>query len=442
MLGAGIAGLLAARALAKHFARVTILEKDSAPAADAPREGVPQGRHIHVLLPGGARALDRLFPGKLDELTRDGARRFDYGRSRFHIIGNWMPRIPTELHTFAQTRPFFEEHLRRWLAELPNVRPIYDAGAPELMFEGSRIAGVLLHGERLPADLVIDATGRNSRLPRWLAAHGFPAVPESTVGFDLGYATARFHVPAPLLPDHPMLYIVGRPPRETRVGVIVQVEGGQVYSGLAGYQGDHPPGDLAGFLAFAKSLSQPDVFHVLSQSELASPIARFRIPASVRRYYGKARRHHAKAFRLPPGILPIGDAVCAFDPAFGQGMTVAALEAEALDETLARSSDTALTRQYLKRIDAVIDVPWEQSCGENFKYPATTGGRPWMFAMTRRYKDRIATCGDPEVVERFYKVVSLTASPRTLLHPRVVARALGYRRSTPATRPVHSRSDR
>jgi 2-polyprenyl-6-methoxyphenol hydroxylase-like FAD-dependent oxidoreductase len=113
-----VAGLLAARALAKHFRRVTLLEKDKPTDRALPREGVPQGRHIHVLLPGGARALDRLFPGKLDELIRDGARRFDYGRSRFHILGEWMPRIDTDLHTLAQTRPFLEQHLCRWVGEL------------------------------------------------------------------------------------------------------------------------------------------------------------------------------------------------------------------------------------------------------------------------------------------------------------------------------------
>jgi flavin-dependent dehydrogenase len=294
----------------------------------------------------------------------------------------------------------------------------------------------VVRGETLRADLVIDATGRNTRLPRWLTEHGFPAVPESSVGFDLGYATGRFRVPARVLPDHPMLYIVGRPPHETRVGVVLQVEGGQVYGGLAGYQGDHPPQDLPGFLAFARSLIQPDVFHVLSQSELVSPIVRYRIPASI-------RRHYAKAKRFPTGILPIGDAVCSFDPAFGQGMTVAAMESQALDDCLSSGSGgEALTRQYLRRIDAAIEVAWEQSCGENFKYPATTGARPWLFPVMRRFKDRIVTCGDPEVVGEFYKVVCLTAPPKILLHPRVVARALGYRGFIPTTLPAHFRWDR
>jgi 2-polyprenyl-6-methoxyphenol hydroxylase-like FAD-dependent oxidoreductase len=429
-----VAGLLAARALAKHFRRVTLLEKDKPTDSALPRDGVPQGRHIHVLLPGGARALERLFPGKLDELIRDGARRFDYGRSRFHILGEWMPRIDTDLHTLAQTRPFLEQHLCRWVGELANVRTIYDTGLAELVLEDSRVTGVVLRGEQLRANLVIDATGRNTRLPRWLAASGFSTVPESTVGFDLGYATGRFRVPERALPDHPMLYIVGCPPHETRVGVVVQVEGGQVYGGMAGYQGDHPPQDLAGFLDFAKSLIQPDVFHVLSQSELVSPIARYRIPASI-------RRHYARVDRFPAGILPIGDAVCSFDPAFGQGMTVAALEAEALDNCLSGSTgDEAFTREYLRRIDAVIEVAWEQSCGENFKYPKTTGGRPWMFPVTRRFKDRLVRCGDPDVVGEFYKVVSLTAPPRILLHPRVVARAFGYRGFIPTKPRAHSRS--
>jgi hypothetical protein len=199
----------------------------------------------------------------------------------------------------------------------------------------------------------------------------------------------------------------------------VLVEKGIVYGGMGGYHGDHPPADLPGFLEFAKSLSQPDVFDILSQAELLSPITRYRIPSS-------SRRNYSKMARFPDGLLPLGDSICNFDPVFGQGMTVAALEAEALSHSLGcqAESDAGLRRDYFRRTDSIIDVPWELSSGENFKYPQTTGRRSLLFPFTRPYKDMVATCGDPRVVRDFYRVLSLTAPPRILLRPQTVARAL------------------
>ncbi len=215
------------------------------------------------MLPGGVRALDRLFPGRLDELVRAGSQPFDYGQSQFHMCGRWMPRIATELYSLAQTRPFLEEHLRRWVGELPNVQPIFGASVTMPLWEGSRVTGVAVqyagrnHADDLRANLVIDASGRNTRLPRWLATQSYPPVPETTVGIDLGYATGQFRAPGNLQPAHPMLYVVGHPPRETRVGVRVLVENGVIFGGVGGYHGDHPPADLPGFLEFARSLASP-----------------------------------------------------------------------------------------------------------------------------------------------------------------------------------------
>jgi 2-polyprenyl-6-methoxyphenol hydroxylase-like FAD-dependent oxidoreductase len=425
VMGASVAGLLAARALADHFETVTVLEKDACPPDGAPRAGVPQGRHTHILLPAGALALERLFPGRLAELMRDGAKKFDYGRSRFYVGGRWLPRVATTLESFAQTRPFLEQHLRRWVSELPNVRIIYEASVVAPLFKradarvvGLEIAQAGVERQQLRADLVIDATGRHSRLPAWLAENGFGEVPETKIRIDLAYATGRFELSADALPDHPMLYIVGPPPEKTRVGVVFQVENGIAFGGLAGYHGDYPPTELDAFLEYAKSLSQPDVFHVLSRAKLCGSIAQFRIPTAVRRHYRKIRR-------FPAGILPIGDGICSLDPAFGQGMTVAALEAEILSRCLREElRDEALRRAYLRAVDTCVDAPWTVCCAENFKYPQTTGPRPLSFRVARRYMDLLTNSGDPAALTQVYRVLTLTAPPRVLLRPDIPLRAL------------------
>jgi flavin-dependent dehydrogenase len=266
--------------------------------------------------------------------------------------------------------------------------------------------------------LVIDATGRHSRLPAWLAENGFGEVPETKIRIDLAYATGRFELSADALPDHPMLYIVGPPPEKTRVGVVFQVENGIAFGGLAGYHGDYPPTELDAFLEYAKSLSQPDVFHVLSRAKLCGSIAQFRIPTAVRRHYRKIRR-------FPAGILPIGDGICSLDPAFGQGMTVAALEAEILSRCLREElRDEALRRAYLRAVDTCVDAPWTVCCAENFKYPQTTGPRPLSFRVARRYMDLLTNSGDPAALTQVYRVLTLTAPPRVLLRPDIPLRAL------------------
>jgi 2-polyprenyl-6-methoxyphenol hydroxylase-like FAD-dependent oxidoreductase len=426
VMGASVAGLLAARVIAEHFDKVTVLEKDVCPADGAPRSGVPQGRHTYILLPAGAQVLERLFPGRIAELVRDGARKFDYGRSRFYVAGTWLPRVATKLDSFAQTRPYLEEHLRRWVGELPKVRIVYETNvfAPLFERESGRVVGLEI-GEgstarvQLGADLVIDATGRNSRLPVWLAENGFGGVPETKIGIDLAYATGRFELSADSLPDHPMLYIVGPPPEKTRVGVVFQVEKGIAFGGLAGYHGDYPPTGLDAFLEYARSLSQPDVYDVLSRAKLRGSIEQFRIPTAIRRHYRKMRR-------FPAGILPIGDAICSLDPVFGQGMTMAALEAEILSRCLLQSAqEGALTRSYLRAVDTCLDTPWTLCGAQNFRYPQTTGPRPFSYTAIQRYMDLMTDSSDPVALTQVYRVLTLTAPPHVLLRPDIPLRALG-----------------
>jgi 2-polyprenyl-6-methoxyphenol hydroxylase-like FAD-dependent oxidoreductase len=426
VLGGSFAGLLAARVLAEHFAKVTVLEKDAFSVERAPRPGAPQGRHIHIFLPAGVAALESLFPGAIAELVRDGAQPFDYGRSRLYVYGAWLPRVETNLTALAQTRPFLEQHVREWVARIGNIRLIYGTvGEPLLNRTTGHVTGVefsIAGGVKkqvLDADLVIDARGRNPRLPRWLEENDFGAVPESSLRIDLGYATGRFCVPKEMLPDVPLLYIVGPPPDQTKIGVIFQAENGIVFGGMGGYHGDHPPAGLEGFLRFAGSLSQPDIYNALAHAELCSRIERFVIPTSTRRHFHKMRR-------FPARLLPIGDTLCSLDPAFGHGMSLAAVESTILSRCLREfeNLDREFTQEYLRKADASVAVAWGLSSRENLKYPQTSGPRPWLMPAARCYLEFLMSAGDPRIMAEMYKIMSLVADPRIALSPSMIVRAL------------------
>lgn len=239
------------------------------------------------------------------------------------------------------------------------------------------------------------------------------------MGIDLGYATGRFRVPKELLPDSPLLYIVGPPPEQTKVGVIFQAENGVVLAGMGGYHGDHPPADGPGFLEFARRLSQPHIFRVLCRAELCGRIERYRIPASVRRRYEQMRE-------FPERLVPVGDTICSLDPAFGQGMTMAALEGKILAQCMKHHSalDGGFTRDYFRRVNHVVDVAWGLSSRENLRYARATGKRPWFGPLESRYMNLLMRAGDAPVAAEIYTVISLSASPKKVLHPRVAARAL------------------
>jgi len=401
-----------------------------------PRRGVPQGAQTHVLLPGGVRVLERYFPGGFSQLVEKGAKKFDYGESAFHLNGKWMPKVATQLFSVAQSRSFLDRHLQEWVHRIPNVDIRYGRTVTEIHFDksGKCITGLssttseLGPSERLSVDLVVDASGRNTHLLKWLFEKTTEVVSEVRVGINVGYATGRFRIPPKHLPSHPLLYIVGQPPNKTKVGALIQIEDEIVSVGLAGYHGDYPPNDLPGFISFAKALPQPHIYEMLAHSSLLSPIARYRVPESLRRSFFQAKH-------FPTGLLVIGDGIASLDPIFAQGMSVAALEAEAMDESLTKygPADHALQHYYFGRVDKILNVAWDLSTNENLKYPQTKGARPKFFDLMNSYKLRVATSDDSLVLSKFYEVLTLTASPLVLLRPGVMLRVLG---STNKTNPM------
>jgi 2-polyprenyl-6-methoxyphenol hydroxylase-like FAD-dependent oxidoreductase len=441
VLGGSMAGLLAAAALARHFSQVTVVERDAAPDAPEHRKGVPQDQHIHVLLRSGAEVLEAFFPGLTDELVASGAQTFDCGSdTRWFHHGVWKLRHRADVPLLAQSRPFLEWHVRRRLASMPNVA--FVAGdACELLTDPDRrrASGVRVRMRDgtpaevdIRADLVVESGGRGSHVPRWLDALGYPGPEEETVVIDLGYSTRIYQRPPQSDRNWQMLLVYAKPPQGTRTGIVSPIEGDRWIVTLAGCLKDYPPADDVGFLEFARSLERPDLHDAIKHATPLTPITTIRFPAQRWRHYERMRR-------FPDGLVVLGDAMCSFNPLYGQGMSVAALEASALDDCLRENADPAgFPRRYFRRAARIVDGPWLLATASDFMYPGAIGKRPAGSGILAWYNAHVLELSgdDPRVLTTFLEVMHLTRSPFALFSPGVLLpvlkRALGLAARAPA----------
>lgn len=432
VIGGSIAGLLAARVLSDHFARVTILERD--PVADEPevRKGQPHTRHLHGLLAKGVDVMGRYFPDLLAGLQQNGAIVADMGAGmRWFTFGGYRLQTPTGMMGVLMSRPMLEWQIRRRLLAIGNVRMIDQVDVQGLEFDEKkqRVTGVraaLRTSGGSPytyvADLVIDAGGRSALTPRWLQEAGYDHAVESTVKINMGYATRIYRRRPGDLQGAELLLVTAAGPHDKRSGMVFPIEGDRWIVSLSGINGDHPPLDEHGFLDFARSLQAPDVYNLLLKLEPVSAIMPHKFPSSL-------RRHYEKLDRFPGGYLVLGDAICSFNPVYGQGMTCAALEAQALDELLAqRQPDDlrGLAQDFFARAAQIIDNPWQMAVGADFRFPGTEGKKAASVDFVNAYVARVhrATHHDPLVLKEFLKVMNMMQPPASLFHPKVMLRLL------------------
>ena len=338
VLGGSLAGLLAARVLADHFDLVTVVERDAYPTDASVRKGVPQASHVHALMRRGQQVIEGLFPGILGELLADGAHLVDVaGEVAWLTPQGWGARFPSDLNIIGFTRPLLDLHVRRRLWPNARVRILEETETLRLLPAargGGGVCGVLGRArrsgsteERMRADLVVDATGRGSRAPRWLRELGYDAPEETVVSAFLGYASRLYRVPGGFASDWKGAYVQVAPPAHTRGGIMLPVEGGRWLVTLIGGGRDYPPADDEGFLEFARSLTSPVIYDAIKGAEPLTPVRTHRATENRRRHYERLKRQ-------PDNFIVTGDAACAFNPVYGQGMTAAALGALALDESL------------------------------------------------------------------------------------------------------------
>ena len=297
--------------------------------------------------------------------------------------------------------------------------------------------------ESIVADLVVDASGRRSHAPDWLAAAGYERPAESTVDADLAYATRMYRRSGDDdAAGWKAVFLQARPPHTRRMAVLFPIEGDRWMLTVAGTNGDVPPTDEDGFLAFTQGLRAPTIADAIDRLEPLSPIVGYRRTEN--------RRRHYESLRMPDGFVVVGDAACAFNPVYGQGMSAAALTAEALDRCLARPPRPPPTRRGRRgpaqRAVAKANAgAWMVATGEDLRYPETRGGKVGVGdRLIRRYLDRVvaAAAVDPVVNAAFFDVVALLAEPTSLMRPALTARVLGRparttaERALPAPRPL------
>jgi len=435
VIGASMGGLLAARALSDFYATVTILERDAFPTSDVPRKGVPQGRHTHGLLARGRVVLEEFFPGYSNEVATES------GGLLGDIVNDvtWMghnvalAQGKSELTGLLASRPVLEGHVRRRVLKLPNVRAIENCAVQGLATDAARdsVTGirVCIDGkdeQTLGADLVVDASGRGSASPAWLEQLGYQPPAEDKVEIGVGYMTRTYRRKPGDLNGKLGIVIAGSAPN-WRNGVILALENDTWTVSVGGFLGDDAPAEDAGFLAYLATLPTKAIHDVVATAEPLTDYIRYRYVSSLRRRY-------EKLVRFPHGYLVFGDAICSFNPVYGQGMTVAAQEAVTLRDVINAGAEDLSTR-FFKAAAKIVDIPWDIAVGNDLRHPRVEGARPAMVRFINWYIGKLhhAARHDAALATAFLKVANLMSPPPELLSPAIAWRVWrGNRRAAAA----------
>jgi 2-polyprenyl-6-methoxyphenol hydroxylase-like FAD-dependent oxidoreductase len=423
VIGAGMGGLAAAKALSNHLGRVTVLDRDTLPSRAESRIGTAQSKHTHALIGGGLKSLSDLISGFEEDVHRAGAVKMRVGLEACMERPGYDPFPARDLgfDIYSASRPLFELVTRRRIEQQENIELLPKSRVTKLIAsqDESAVTGVRWESadgqvHTLHADIVIDASGRGTLTLELLDAQGLPRPEETEIGIDQAYSTVIFERPATAPPNWKSMIVLPSAPTSSRGGFLFPIEDNQWIVSVGGNHGDAPPGDLAGFLEYLKSLRTPTIYGAVKGAKPVGEVARFVLPSSV-------RRHFEKIQKFPRGLLVVGDGLCRFNPVFGQGMSVAAQEAVVLDRLLATIAggpdalgDLALS--FFAACQDVIETPWAVAMND-FVYPKTRGQRPPDLGQRIQYGNALTRLASEDAA-----VHKLTVEVNHLLKPQSALR--------------------
>jgi 2-polyprenyl-6-methoxyphenol hydroxylase-like FAD-dependent oxidoreductase len=432
VMGGSIAGLMVARVLSDHFKEVIVIEKDEILANPQTRKGTPHSGHFHSLWKKGETIIADYFPGIFTDLTAEGVVCLNLG-TQVATFGNnsWKPKFADpNLTIYSVSRTLLESKIRERVKAISNVKFLDDCEIKGFLTDQNHITGLEINRhnatETLKADLVVDATGRGSRTPQWLEMLGYPQIEEETVKINVGYATRYFTPPENFKADWQMMLITFHPPVNKRFGALYPLEGNRWGVTLGGMHKDYPPTDDEGFLEFAKSLPTSALYEAIKNATPLTPVISHKLPSNL-------WRHYEKMERFPEGLLVTGDAVCSFNPIYGQGMSVSAMDALSLDLVLQKQAKqpgtgnlNGLAKLFQKQVAKNISNAWRGATGTDLRYPETEGKRTKVTAFFQWYNGRVQRLSNNNVYARkkMARVTSMAASPFSLFAPPLLIKVL------------------
>jgi 2-polyprenyl-6-methoxyphenol hydroxylase-like FAD-dependent oxidoreductase len=428
VLGGSIAGLFAARVLADTYDEVLIVDRDTLVGVGEPRRSRPQGKHINALHCRGRLVMEELFPGITAAMISDGCPSGDMaGDVRWYFDGKRAQPHFVDLLAVPATAPVMERYIRERVQALPNARFVERRNIISLTTtsDKSQVTGVRVQlldeggeEETIPADLVVDASGRGSRTPVWLEQLGYPRVEEERTKIDLTYVTQHYRLREdPWNGDLAIIPVAS--PRVPRGAIFTKTDDGKVELTVYGLLGEHPPTDQAAFYDFVKSLSVPDIYDALQHADPIDELVAFHFPVTLRRRYERMTS-------FPDRLLVTGDAVTCFNPVYAQGQTVAALSALVMRQHLHTGAAPQPMQYFRDLARDVLDAPWEMTQTVDMSFPGVPGHRTFKVKMAQSYlaKVQAATTRDGTVTAAYMRAAGMVDPPSALMRPGFMIKVL------------------
>lgn len=437
VIGASMAGLTTARVLVEHYRRVVLVERDLSSERVTTRKGLPAARHVHALLPSGLAVLTRRFPGLLGALRPHRIVESDIGLLNcWYAYGGLKKQVAVGVDAVTMSRPLLDHAILQELRKEARLALLTGHRFLEYVTseDRQRVTGVKVQAvgdcdhevpETLAAELVVDCTGRGSRVPTLLSQWGYRAPRESAIKVRITYKSRRYRQSAASSVPRKIYIHSPAAPLEKVGYMLMPIEGDDWMLTLAGWHGEDPLPDEAQLEARLAELPIPEFRALTASAEPLTDFAEYRFDHSLRRHYEELRS-------FPLGLLALGDAVASVNPVYGQGMSLACLQADALDAVLAEGKgdgegDDALAARFYARIAPIIDACWKGATIEDFRYRETVGDKPPLVGLINAYLSMVhrASQSDPYIYSEFLQVAGLLKPADALLSAKVVTRSLG-----------------